>query len=129
MSGLNSFEYHVLASLSESPIGALPMSELATMAQGSRSRLSHAVARLEQAGWVRRRSCDEDKRGTWAELTEAGFAALAAAAPGHVTAVRELLFDVLTPEQIKSLGEISKAVGEKLNAQGGDYCPTEQSTC
>src|SRR6478609_11243623 len=47
--GLNNFEYHILASLSDAPTHALPMSDLASIAQGSVSRLSHAVSRLEQA--------------------------------------------------------------------------------
>jgi DNA-binding MarR family transcriptional regulator len=93
------------------------MSELAGARGSSRSRLSHAVARLEDVGWVRRRTCPTDKRGSFAVLTDAGFAALEAAAPGHVTAVREKLFDALTPEQVTALGEISKAILAGLNCQ------------
>ncbi|MFD5246052.1 MarR family winged helix-turn-helix transcriptional regulator [Amycolatopsis sp. NPDC058340] len=102
--------YEVLVALSEAPDRRLRMSELADARKASRSRLSHAVARLEANGWVRRESCPTDKRGSWAVLTPEGFAALEEAAPGHVEAVRESLFDPLTPEQVKALGEISAAV-------------------
>jgi DNA-binding MarR family transcriptional regulator len=106
--------YQVLVALSESPERTLRMSELAERCRSSRSRLSHAVARLEENGWVRRDGCPTDKRGSFATLTAEGFAAVEAAAPGHVTAVREALFDVLTPDQVKTLGEISDAIRNRL---------------
>ncbi|NKQ52801.1 MarR family transcriptional regulator [Amycolatopsis sp. K13G38] len=106
--------YEVLVRLSEAPGRTLRMSELADRSRSSRSRLSHAVARLEANGWVRREHCATDKRGANATLTPEGFAALEAAAPGHVEAVREALFDALTPEQVCQLGEISTAIRERL---------------
>ncbi|HVV12282.1 MarR family winged helix-turn-helix transcriptional regulator [Amycolatopsis sp.] len=109
-SGMPHTYYEVLAVLSEAPEGTLRMSELALRCRSSRSRLSHAVARLEDNGWVRRFTCDTDKRGSFATLTAAGRAAVDAAAPGHVEAVREALFDALTPEQVSALGEISAAI-------------------
>ncbi|MGQ0837479.1 MarR family winged helix-turn-helix transcriptional regulator [Actinokineospora sp.] len=109
-SGMPYTYYEILVVLSHAPDRTLRMSELAGLRGSSRSRLSHAVARLEHAGWVERRDCPTDKRGSLAVLTDVGFAALAAAAPGHVTAVRENLFDRLTPDQVRVLGEISVAV-------------------
>jgi DNA-binding MarR family transcriptional regulator len=91
------------------------MSELAALCRSSRSRLSHAIARLEQAGWVTRRACEEDKRGAFAELTDAGFEVLEKAAPGHVNAVREHLFDVLTPQQLDQLDQINSAIQRGLS--------------
>jgi DNA-binding MarR family transcriptional regulator len=102
--------YEILVVLSEAPEHTLRMSELAGARGSSRSRLSHAVARLEEVGWVERRTCPTDKRGSFAVLTDKGYAALEAAAPGHVEAVREKLFDVLSPEQVTALGEISRAM-------------------
>ncbi|MPZ73002.1 MAG: MarR family transcriptional regulator, partial [Nitriliruptorales bacterium] len=72
--------YEILVRLSEAPERTIRMSELANRSQSSRSRLSHAIARLEEAGWVRRDSCDTDRRGSFAVLTDKGFAALEAAA-------------------------------------------------
>ncbi|MGV9297535.1 MarR family winged helix-turn-helix transcriptional regulator [Amycolatopsis sp. NPDC003676] len=109
-SGMPHTYYEVLVALSEADGRRLRMSELASVRGSSRSRLSHAVARLEAKGWVQRESCPTDKRGSWAVLTEAGFAALKEAAPGHVEAVRETLFDQLSAEQVRQLGEISEAI-------------------
>lgn len=109
-SGMPTTYYEIMVSLSEAPDRTLRMSELADRSRFSRSRLSHAVARMEQEGWVRRTECPSDKRGAFAVLTEQGFAALADAAPGHVEQVRSLLFDVLSTEQIEELGEICATV-------------------
>jgi len=95
--------YELLVRLSEAPGRRLRMSQLADAADSSRSRLSHAVARLEEAGWVVREVCPTDRRGAVAQLTDAGFAALAAAAPGHADAVRTYVFDLLSPEQVSVL--------------------------
>ncbi|GAA1190839.1 MarR family winged helix-turn-helix transcriptional regulator [Pseudonocardia alaniniphila] len=102
--------YQILAMLSDSPRRTLRMSDLAAVTQSSQSRLSHAVARLEGNGWIRRVPCLDDRRSTLAQLTDEGFAALAEAAPGHVRTVRELMFDRLTPEQVSQLREICTAV-------------------
>ncbi|WP_432981716.1 MarR family winged helix-turn-helix transcriptional regulator [Dactylosporangium sp. CA-233914] len=108
--------YEILVVLSESPGRSLRMSELALRTRSSRSRLSHAVTKLEGRGWVRRRDCDDDKRGQFADLTDEGFAALAAAAPGHVETVRTHLFDPLTPDQLAQLRQISEAINETLKS-------------
>lgn len=102
--------YEILVRLSEAPERTMRMSELAEGTFSSRSRLSHAVARLEEAGWVERRECLTDRRGQLAVLTDAGFEALAAAAPGHVEGVRTHLFDQLTPAQVEQLKQISEAM-------------------
>lgn len=105
-SGMPTTYYEIMVSLSEAPDRTLRMSELADRSRFSRSRLSHAVARMEQEGWIERKECPSDKRGAFAVLTEKGFGALASAAPAHVEQVRSLLFDVLSSEQIEQLGEI-----------------------
>jgi DNA-binding MarR family transcriptional regulator len=106
--------YEILVALSEAPGRRLRMNQLAEVCQSSRSRLSHAVNRLEEAGWVRREACPTDKRGALAVMTDEGFAAIEAAAPGHVEGVRRHVFDVLSPEQIRELGEISAAIRDGL---------------
>jgi DNA-binding MarR family transcriptional regulator len=109
-SGIPHGYYEILVHLSEAPGRAMRMTQLARASTYSKSRLSHAVARLEERGWVLRRECATDRRGQIAQLTDAGFAALAAAAPGHVGQVRRSLIDVLTPEQVRQLGAISTAI-------------------
>jgi DNA-binding MarR family transcriptional regulator len=106
-SGLPHAYYEILVRLSEAPGRTLRMSDLASTSLSSRSRISHAVARLEENGWVRRRPCEHDKRGALAELTDAGLAGLQEAAPRHVEAVRRGLFDALSPQQVAALRDIS----------------------
>ena len=105
--------YEILVRLSEAYDRSLRMSELADRTLSSRSRLSHAVARLEERGWVVREDCATDRRGQIARLTDAGFATLAAAAPGHVSAVREILIDPLTAEQLDQLTAIGETILER----------------
>lgn len=115
-SGMPHTYYVVLMKLSEAPDRMLRMSELAMELNSSQSRLSHAVARLEERGWVQRRPCATDRRVSWAFLTDEGFAVLAAAAPGHTEAVRQSFFDRLTPEQVRQLAEICEAVLGKADS-------------
>jgi DNA-binding MarR family transcriptional regulator len=115
---LTHFAYFTLAMLSEAPGRALRMSELAARSSSSPSRLSHTVARLESRGWVRRQRATEDGRGQVAELTDDGFDALVATAPGHVDAVREYVLDALDPAQISQLSEICTALLTRLDPDG-----------
>ena len=108
--GLDLSEYEILVSLSEAEGRRLRMSELADLVHQSRSRLTHAVSRLERRGIVRRSSASDDRRGVYAQLTEEGFAVLEAAAPSHVQAVREIFVDVCDPDDFRALGRIMRAV-------------------
>ena len=110
--GLTHMGYLVLATLSERDDRRLAMSRLARKASASLSRLSHVVARLEAHGLVRRERDPEDGRVQIAVLTDEGFAKIEGAAPGHVDAVRHLVFDRLTPAQIRQLGNLCDALLE-----------------
>ncbi|HEY3410396.1 MAG TPA: MarR family transcriptional regulator [Propionicimonas sp.] len=107
---VTSFEYHVMAALSDSPGRSLPMSVLASLANGSMSRVSHVVARLEQAGWVERRASQLTGCRTDAVLTEAGWQKLRQTAPAHVQEARRLVVDVLSPEELKALGAAARKI-------------------
>jgi DNA-binding MarR family transcriptional regulator len=113
--GMTHGTYVVLAMLSEAPDRSLRMTDLARLANSTPSRLSHAVARMEERGWVRRDRSSQDGRGTVATLTDAGWDVVVDTAPGHVAAVRAHLFDRLTPEQVKQLGDICAAVLDGLD--------------
>jgi DNA-binding MarR family transcriptional regulator len=110
--------YMILAMLSESPQRELRMTELAQRTSTSLSRLSHAVARLEEHGWVARRRCPTDRRGQIAALTDTGLAKIVELAPGHVDAVRRFVFDALSPEQLSQLDAITAAIAAALEAAG-----------
>jgi DNA-binding MarR family transcriptional regulator len=108
--------YIVLAVLADAPDERLRMSDLARRTLSSSSRLSHAVRRLEMMGWVRRERCAGDRRGALAVLTDAGYAALQRAAPGHVASVRAHFFDALTPAQLDQLRYISETLAQHLGS-------------
>jgi DNA-binding MarR family transcriptional regulator len=112
---LTHFGYWVLAMLSETPGHAVRMSDLAALAHGSQSRLSHLIARLERNGWVRRERASEDGRGHLAVLTDEGHAKIVASAPGHVARVRSLIFDALSPAQLAHLDEICAVILTRLD--------------
>lgn len=113
-SGLSMADYEVLVRLSEAEDRRLRMTDLASASLSSKSRLSHQVARMEEAGWVRREACPSDRRGAFAVLTDEGFATLVAAAPGHVESVRQNLFDHLTADEVSQLASILSTVRARL---------------
>jgi DNA-binding MarR family transcriptional regulator len=115
--GLTHFEYWVLMVLSESPGRSMRMSDLAAMVNGSQSRLSHVAAKLERQAWVRREKAAEDGRGNVAVLTDTGYQKIVDSAPGHVRAVRSMIFDALTPAQVDQLEDIAAAVLAKIRAR------------
>lgn len=118
--GMPHVYYGLLVQLSQAPRHRLRMTELARSAKITRSRLSHAIARLEKNGWVRREDCPSDKRGQFAQLTDDGMEVLRQNAPGHVAAVRQAMFDRLSPEQVKQLGAIMRVMAEGLEPTDAD---------
>ncbi len=108
--GLDLGEYEILVCLSDAPDRKLRMSELAEAVRQSRSRLTHAVSRMEKRGLVTRTSAPDDRRGVIATLTDEGFELLSAAAPSHVAAVRHILVDAMGPQRYAELGRAMDAV-------------------
>ncbi|MFH9550127.1 MarR family winged helix-turn-helix transcriptional regulator [Streptomyces sp. NPDC051445] len=102
---LTHVQYEILSRLSGAADHELRMTELAESVYASQSGVTYQISQLEKTGLVRRRICPSGPRAVYAVLTDAGLATLERAAPGHVTAVRELLIDVLTPEQLTALAD------------------------
>lgn len=122
--GMSHFEYWVLALVSESPDRTMRLSRLATQANASLSRLSHVVTRLERRGWLVRRRDPDDGRATLATLTDEGFDAVAAAAPGHVATVRALVFDALdSTEDVAALERLCAAIVARIGPSGEPMSP------
>jgi len=119
-SGLSTADYEVLVHLSEVSGHRLRMNELCARMLWSKSRLSHQVGRMEHRGLVMRENCPSDARGSFVRLTQTGLEAIAAAAPAHVDTVRQHLIDLLTREQIDTLGDITDVVVDHLTG-----CPTQ----
>ena len=109
-SGLSLPEYEVLVQLSEAPHGKLRPFQLGLALDWEQSRLSHLLARMTRRGFVARRDCPSDRRGAEVVLTRAGRAAIESAAPGHVAAVRRLVFDQMDRTQISAFGQVFEAI-------------------
>lgn len=99
-------DYEVLVNLSESPDHRQRVVALAEKIKWERSRLSHQITRMAKRGLVRRESCDNDGRGAFVILEEQGLEAITAAAPGHVEAVRHMMFDGLSAEQLAAFRDV-----------------------
>src|SRR5437899_8515292 len=110
---MSHFEFGVMAALSRQPDRSLQLKELAVVANGSLSRLSHVISRLERRAWVRRTSGTKG-RATHAELTDEGYGKLMATGPIHFREVRRLVFDVLTPEEVKALKQVTGRINAGL---------------
>ncbi len=108
--GLDLADYEILVSLSEAEGRQLRMSDLANQVHQSRSRLTHAIARMEKRGIVSRQAAADDGRGVIATLTASGFKLLERTAPQHVRAVRRILVDVVDPADFAALGRVMQAV-------------------
>jgi DNA-binding MarR family transcriptional regulator len=112
--GLSPGDYAVLLALSEAEGQRLRSSQLADDIGWERSRLSHHLGRMEKRGLIRREECRTDNRGAEVVLTTEGATAFRGATVPHLTAVRELFVDALTPEQVAAAGEIAAALRAKL---------------
>jgi DNA-binding MarR family transcriptional regulator len=114
-SRLRLYEYRVLATLADQPTRSIGMKALSGLTNGSMSRLSHVVSRLEDRGWVERRPHPHDGRLTEAHLTDEGYRTIVDAAPAHVATARELVVDRLTPQQVSQLRDICLTIGAGLD--------------
>lgn len=108
--GMNHFEYLAMLALYRHVGHRKRMSELAVLTNGSLSRLSQVISRLEKRGWVRRTPDPTDGRCTLAVLTDAGLAKLHDTLPGNAEAIRRLVFAPLTKVQARQLREISHRI-------------------
>ncbi|HEY0357758.1 MAG TPA: MarR family transcriptional regulator [Mycobacteriales bacterium] len=116
-SDLSLADFDVLVALTDQPEDRLRVSELARVLQWEKSRLSHHVGRMERRGLVVRQECADDGRGAFVVLTPEGRRAIEAAAPPHVEAVRRLVFDDLTPQQVATMDAITRQVLGRLEAE------------
>ncbi|WP_226346262.1 MarR family winged helix-turn-helix transcriptional regulator [Agilicoccus flavus] len=116
-SGLSLPDFEVLVGLTESPDGRLRVGDLAQATGWERSRVSHQVTRMENRGLVRRRGCAEDRRGAFVHVTDAGRAAIEAAAPAHARAVRRLVFDALDAERLEAFDAALADISEALSRE------------
>ncbi|MGI5340092.1 MarR family winged helix-turn-helix transcriptional regulator [Streptomyces sp. CA-181903] len=117
--GLTNNDYEILVNLSESKDHRMRMSDLAAATLQSKSRLSHQITRMENAGLVRRENCESDRRGLFAVLTDQGWEIMRKVAPHHVASVRQHFIDLLSPDELKALSSSLSPVAEHLRAARG----------
>ncbi|NXY94334.1 MarR family transcriptional regulator [Streptomyces sp. BR123] len=117
--GLTNNDYEILVNLSESADHRMRMSDLATSTLQSKSRLSHQITRMENAGLVVRVNCESDRRGLYAVLTDEGMELMRKVAPHHVASVRRHFIDLLPPEALAALRSSLEPVAEHLRTQRG----------
>ncbi|MER5971197.1 MarR family winged helix-turn-helix transcriptional regulator [Streptomyces sp. NPDC001922] len=115
--GLTNNDYEILVNLSESPELRMRMSDLAAATLQSKSRLSHQITRMENAGLVRREHCESDRRGLYACLTDEGSDTMRRVAPHHVASVRRHFIDLLPAAELEALRESLTPVADHLRDQ------------
>ncbi|HET9879995.1 MAG TPA: MarR family transcriptional regulator [Candidatus Limnocylindria bacterium] len=98
-------DYDVLVQLAAATPHQLRMGELADRLLLSRSGITRLIDRLERAGFVTRATCDTDRRGSWAVLTDAGYARLREATPSHLRGVAEHFIDRIPSDELAALEE------------------------
>lgn len=118
--GISLPDYTLLARLRDAGEDGLRMSELAESAVFSRSRISHAISRLESQGWVERRSCPTDRRGSYAALTEKGMAKLDEAEPDHTEVIKQHMLGSIGADDAESFRRVTDQIGRSLGAKPGD---------
>lgn len=101
--GLSPLEFEVLLRLARSPEHRLRMADLASQVLMSASGLTRVADRLEAGGLLERRTCSEDRRGTWASATPAGLARLREVLPGHLELIDRWYTSVLEPDELAQL--------------------------
>ncbi|MGH8775600.1 MAG: MarR family winged helix-turn-helix transcriptional regulator [Jiangellaceae bacterium] len=113
--GLSETEFEVLLRLARTPGQRLRMSDLSAQTSLSTSGITRVVDRLERDGLVVRESCDTDRRGTWARITEAGADRIAEALTGHLDDVERWFTGLLEPVQLEALTDALRVVRDAVH--------------
>lgn len=125
-SNLSYQDYVALVALTDQEDGRLRLFELARAIGWEKSRLSHHVTRMEERGLVAKEKCDQDRRGAFVVVTEAGRDAIRQAAPSHVSAVRRLFLDAIPYDELGRLADIFEAVLSRV-ADEESKCPESEA--
>ncbi|AYC43878.1 MarR family winged helix-turn-helix transcriptional regulator [Streptomyces griseorubiginosus] len=123
--GVSHLYYSVMGVLSEAPDRRLRMTDLAAQLKIPRTRLSYAVARMEELGWVRREDSPDDGRSQLTVLPDEGMRTLERIAPSHVATVRATVFVRLTPEQTRVFGEVCEIIRAGLTGPDRPPLPAD----
>ncbi|MEZ5210714.1 MULTISPECIES: MarR family winged helix-turn-helix transcriptional regulator [unclassified Gordonia (in: high G+C Gram-positive bacteria)] len=110
-------DFHVMLLLSEAPDGRLRMKEVAERMVFSPSRLTYQVDQLCKRGWLCRERAAEDRRGSYAVLTDDGHEVFATAARDHAALVHRLFHDALSPADGGELATLMRRLADHLDRQ------------
>jgi DNA-binding MarR family transcriptional regulator len=113
--GMSETEFEVLLRLARTPGGQLRMSDLSAQTSLSTSGITRVVDRLERDGLVTRASCDTDRRGTWARITDAGSARISGLIAGHLEDVDRWYTGLLSPAQLEALTDALRVVRDAVH--------------
>lgn len=112
--GLSENEFEILLRLGRTPGGRLRMSDLAAQTSLTTSGVTRVVDRLERSGKVTRETCDTDRRGTWARITEKGLGKVSETVADHVVDIERWYTGQLTPEQLEGLTSALRIVRDAV---------------
>jgi DNA-binding MarR family transcriptional regulator len=116
-SSLSLSDFVVLVALTDEPDGRLRAFELASTIGWDKTRLSHHLKRMLGRGLVEKQACPTDRRGHFVAVTDAGRAAIADAAPGHVATVRRLFLDLVSDDELDTLAAVTSRVLDHLSQE------------
>jgi DNA-binding MarR family transcriptional regulator len=117
--GLTLGDYEVLVHISDAPDHSVRMTDLAARLKLSPSGITRRIDGLVRDGYVERKQCPSDRRGSNAVLTEKGLLRLQEAAPTHVRGVRSHFVDQLSERQLANLAAALSAVVIDRDAAAG----------
>jgi MarR family transcriptional regulator, 2-MHQ and catechol-resistance regulon repressor len=124
---LSPVEFEVLMRLARSPGRRLRMTDLAGQTTLSTSGVTRVVDRMDRDGLVCREACSNDRRSSYAVITDAGLARLDEVLPGHLALVQQWFIGQLAPEQLDAMLESLRAIRDAVNpcATAGSDEPAE----
>ena len=111
--GLSYVQFEILAKLVDAD-RPMTMTELADGVVYSRSGLTHQAGLLESDGLITRAPSTADQRATVVTITKEGRRLIADVLPGHIGVVREMLFDSLSVQDVRTLGDIMSRVRDHM---------------
>ncbi|HEU4541862.1 MAG TPA: MarR family transcriptional regulator [Jiangellaceae bacterium] len=113
--GLSETEYEVLLRLARTPGGRLRMSDLSAQTSLSTSGITRVVDRLERDGLTSRESCETDRRGTWAQISDAGMERVVSVLGPHLDDVEKWFTGRLTADQLAALTDALRVIRDAVH--------------
>lgn len=114
---LDGGDYQLLAMVSESPDQRIRMCDLADMLRLTRSGLTRRMDGVVKKKLISRVQSTEDGRVAYAQMTPKGMDVLKVVAPIHLQTVRRVIFDHLSPAEVKAMASGLGKVARQLESE------------